>query len=76
MSVIEVGVMAGEMLTVLEQHGGRLPLAQVTSSRRCSRDLAMMALGWLFKEGLVTMHAGLGDWWVKARVRDSGYVAC
>lgn len=62
MSVIEVSVAAGEMLSGLEQHGGAAALEQLASSRRCSRDLAMMAVGWLFKEGLVTVQPGIGDW--------------
>jgi len=56
MSVIEVSVAAGDILSTLEQRGGTVRLEQVTSSRRCSRDLAIMAVGWLFKEGLVTVQ--------------------
>ena len=69
MSVIEVSLLAGEMLSTLEQRGGVAPLEQLMSSRRCSRDLVVMALGWLFKEGLVTVQSGIGDWLVKARTR-------
>jgi len=69
MSVIEVSVMAGEILSTLEQRGGIIPLEQLTLSRRCSRDLVMFALGWLFKEGLVIIHPGMGDWFIKVRTR-------
>jgi len=71
MSVIEVSLMAGEILSTLEQRGGVAPLEQLTPSRRCSRDLVVMALGWLFKEGLVSVQSGIGDWLVKARARTS-----
>ena len=71
MSVIEVSVLAGEILSTLERNGGVAHLEQLPGSRRCSRDLVVMALGWLFKEGLVIIKPGMGDWLVKARARDS-----
>jgi len=72
MSVIEVSVAAGDILSTLEQRGGTVRLEQVTSSRRCSRDLAIMAVGWLFKEGLVTVQAGIGDWILKLTTQRKG----
>jgi len=67
MSVIEVSVLAGEMLSALDRRGGVASLETLTSARRCSRDLAIMALGWLFKEGLIIIQPGIGDWFVKTR---------
>ena len=72
MSVIEVSVMAGEILSSLEQRGGMAPLEQLTPSRRCSRDLVVMAVGWLFKEGLVIVQAGIGDWILKLKTQCKG----
>lgn len=69
MSVIEVSMMAGEILSSLEQKDGATPLQQFTSSQRCSRDLVMMAVGWLFKEGLISLHPGFGDWLLRVRNR-------
>ena len=69
MSVIEVSVMAGEILSTLERRGGIIPLEQLTLSRRCSRDLVMLALGWLFKEGFVVIQPAMGDWFITARTR-------
>jgi hypothetical protein len=28
-----------------------------------------MAIGWLFKEGFVTIQPRMGDWFIKARTR-------
>ncbi|MBI3996655.1 MAG: winged helix-turn-helix domain-containing protein [Candidatus Omnitrophica bacterium] len=75
MSVIEVSMTAGEILSALEQHAGNVPVEQLTSSRRCSRDAVLMALGWLFKEGFVSIHPGAGDWWIglRNRTRQAGH---
>ncbi len=72
MSVIELSVVAGDILSTLEQRGGAIPLERLTSSRRCSRDLVVMAVGWLFKEGLVTVQAGIGDWILKLTSQRKG----
>lgn len=72
MSVIEVSVVAGDILSTLEQRGGAIHLEQLTSSRRCSRDLVVMAVGWLFKEGLVSVQAGIGDWILKLKTQCKG----
>lgn len=75
MSVIEVSVLAGEILSTLERDGRAVYLDRLTASRRCPRDLIVMALGWLFKEGLVTIQSGIGDWVVAARTHRRGLTA-
>jgi len=67
MSVVEISTIAGDILSALERSRGSASLEQLTSSRRCSRDLVIMALGWLFKEGLIIIQPGIGDWFVKTR---------
>ena len=62
-----IGAMAGEILSTLERGRGRASLEQLTSARRCSRDLAMLALGYLLKAGLVSVQPGMGDWFIQAR---------
>jgi len=69
MSVIDVSVMAGEILLALERSGGAARVEQMTLHRPCSRDVLLMALGWLFKEGLVTVQPGIGDWLITAHTR-------
>ena len=67
MSIVEISVSAGEILLALDRNGGTVRLEQLTQHRSCARDTALMALGWLFKEGLVIVQPAVGDWVVKAR---------
>lgn len=72
MSVIEVSITAGDILLALEQRGGMVRLGEVPCAGTCAHAVLFMALGWLFKEGWITMHPAAGDWIVKARVMDQG----
>ncbi|OGX41736.1 MAG: hypothetical protein A3C53_08700 [Omnitrophica WOR_2 bacterium RIFCSPHIGHO2_02_FULL_68_15] len=67
MSITEVSITAGEILLALEQRGGTLLVEDLMPSRRCSYDMTLMALGWLFKEGLVAIRPGIGGWRVRRR---------
>lgn len=62
MTIMEISIAAGDILLALE-----LPCA-----RACSHAALLMAIGWLFKEGWVSVHPAAGDWVVK---RQSGRLA-
>lgn len=70
MSVIEVSIAAGDILLALERRGGMARLGEVPCVGACSHAVLLMAVGWLFKEGWVTVHPAAGDWIVKARAAD------
>lgn len=67
MSITEVSITAGEILLVLERGGDNLHVEDLLPSRRCSYDMTLMALGWLFKEGLIVVQPGMGGWRVRLR---------
>ncbi len=68
MSIIDISITAGNILTALEQRGGIERVSRMACARQCSQTLLLMAVGWLFKEGLVTVHAAAGDWVLKKTV--------
>ena len=57
-----------EVLTrLLEWNGGVVRVEQLLAVPRCSRDIVLLALGWLARNGFVTVEPGIGDWVVKMR---------
>lgn len=65
MSIIALNILAGDILSILEQQGGRARLDQIRPSFCCTREAVLMALGRLLSDGLVTVDSGIGDWIVK-----------
>lgn len=71
MSILDISIMAGEILLALDLNGGRIRLEALNPSRRCGRDVVLMAAGWLYKEGIVTVHPTMGDFVIaKARRKE------
>ena len=54
--ITEIGIVAGEIWHYLDGHGD-VPFTQVVTGIDRSRELALMSLGWLAREG----HVQLGD---------------
>jgi hypothetical protein len=50
--ITEIGIAAGDIWRLLDQKG-RLEFAEVIHSVPAGKDLALMALGWLCREGHV-----------------------
>lgn len=63
-----MSTVAGEILSALERTKGTMRLAEFAHRPSCSRDVVLMALGWLYQEGLITVHPVIGDWLVRTRV--------
>ncbi|MFZ5801162.1 MAG: winged helix-turn-helix domain-containing protein [Candidatus Omnitrophota bacterium] len=56
--ITEIGIAAGDIWHDLDQHG-ELSLSQLTQNVGKSRDLLLMSLGWLAREGHVLLeHTG------------------
>lgn len=72
MTIMEISIAAGDILLALERHAGTVRLGELPCARACSHAALLMALGWLFKEGWVSVHPAAGDWVVK---RQSGRLA-
>ena len=53
--ITEIGIIAGEIWHFLDGHG-EVPFSQVVSGIERSRELALMSLGWLAREGHVIVR--------------------
>ena len=53
--ITEIGIVAGEIWHYLDEHG-EAPFAKVVTGIERSRELALMSLGWLSREGHVIVR--------------------
>ena len=53
--ITEIGIIAGEIWHYLDEHG-QTPFSQVVKTIDRPRDLALMSLGWLAREGHVVVR--------------------
>jgi hypothetical protein len=53
--ITEIGIAAGDIWHYLEQHSGTGTLDEMVSSTNKPRELILMGLGWLAREGHVTL---------------------
>ena len=53
--ITEIGIIAGEIWNFLDKHG-QVSLAQLTGGIDKPRELILMSLGWLAREGHVLMR--------------------
>jgi len=58
--ITEIGIIAGEIWQYLDTHG-EAPLAQLVQGIDKPRDLTLMSLGWLAREGHVLVRVDSGD---------------
>jgi hypothetical protein len=63
--IMEIGIAAGDIWHYLDEHGGGM-LSDVVKSVDKPRDVVLMSLGWLAREGHVTVE-GSGDFKITLR---------
>ncbi len=68
--ITEIGIVAGEIWRALDDKD-ELPIAELIDVTHCSRDLILMAAGWLAREAHITIKHAEGDYWMKIRRRSS-----
>ena len=64
--ITEIGIAAGDIWHDLDQHG-ELSLAQLTRNIDKSRDLLLMSLGWLAREGHIVLKESGPDFFASLR---------
>ena len=64
--ITEIGIVAGEIWHYLDEHRD-VRLSQVVAGIDRPRDLALMSLGWLSREGHVVVRQEGGDFQVELR---------
>jgi hypothetical protein len=53
--ITEIGIVAGEIWHYLDEHG-EAPFAKIVAGIDRSKELALMSLGWLAREGHVVVR--------------------
>lgn len=64
--ITEIGIVAGDIWHYLDQHGETVLSALITGIDK-PRDLILMSLGWLAREGHVVVCQGQKDYHVALR---------
>ena len=64
--ITEIGIVAGEIWHYLDQHH-HSPFSQVVAGIHRSKDVALMSLGWLAREGHVIVREDGADLRVELR---------
>jgi hypothetical protein len=63
--ITEIGIVAGEIWHYLDEHGPSA-LSEIAAKVKKPRDLLLMSVGWLAREGHVVLE-GAGDYKVTLR---------
>jgi hypothetical protein len=64
--ITEIGIVAGEIWHYLDQHQ-ESPFSQVVAGIHRSKELALMSLGWLAREGHVIVKEEGADFRIELR---------
>ncbi|MFH1692069.1 MAG: winged helix-turn-helix domain-containing protein [Candidatus Omnitrophota bacterium] len=64
--ITEIGIVAGEIWHYLDKHG-EVNLSKMIKSIDKSRDIILMSLGWLAREGHVVLMCLSGDYKISLR---------
>ena len=64
--ITEIGIVAGEIWHYLDSHG-EVPFSRLVSGIKQPRDLTLMSVGWLAREGHVVVKEEAGDYRVWLR---------
>ena len=64
--IIEIGIVAGDIWHYLDQYG-EVTLTKMFSGLDKPRDLVLMSLGWLAREGHVILIQESGDYKISLR---------
>ena len=54
--IMEIGIIAGDIWHYLDENQGTAKLAEMVDALGVSREEALMSLGWLAREGHVTIE--------------------
>jgi len=59
--ITRIGLVAGEIWSYLDEHDGSASLEQMITDLSKDRDLVLMSIGWLAREGHVTLNGESSD---------------
>ena len=64
--ITEIGLVAGEIWRALDDKE-ELSIAELMDVTHCSKDLILMAAGWLAREAHITIEHAESDYWMRIR---------
>ena len=65
--ITEIGIVAREIWHYLDEHRGEVPFPRIVAGIERSKELALMSLGWLAREGHVIVRQDGQDLLVELR---------
>ena len=65
--ITEIGITAGDIWHYLDQHGESASLSQLAADMGWPKDLLLMSLGWLAREGHVVLNQEAADYKISLR---------
>ncbi len=69
--ITEIGIVAGEIWHDLDQHPGTVRFSSVINTIQRPKELALMSLGWLAREGHVVVRQDGQDFLIELRRQKS-----
>ena len=70
--ITEIGIVAGEIWHYLENNGKQAALENVVSNIDKPRDIVLMSIGWLAREGHVVLKGEAPNHEISLRVKKGG----
>lgn len=64
--ITEIGIVAGEIWHELDSHG-EVPFSQLLKGLERPREIVLMSLGWLAREGHVIVRQAEGEYFIVLR---------
>lgn len=65
--ITEIGIMAGDIWHYLDEHGETASLSRLASDIGGSKDILLMSLGWLAREGHIVLNQEGTDYKISLR---------
>ena len=63
--ITRIGLVAGEIWEYLEHRDRKASMDEIVSALRKERDIVLMSMGWLAREGHIVLEGGSPDYTVK-----------
>ena len=65
--ITRIGIVAGEIWEYLDQHDKTASLKSIIADSEAERELVLMSIGWLAREGHISLKGGSSDYVVKLK---------
>ena len=66
--ITRIGIVAGEIWTYLDNHDKSASLESVLKESNKERDLVLMSVGWLAREGHIVLEGDSPDYVLKLKI--------